>query len=84
MGAVQKSQTTSNIAVIYTALFWLAEDGFLLGTIVMIVTPVGTYQESCPLGVLELRTSMQLTSICALGSSWSWNVRHLIVVYSGG
>jgi hypothetical protein len=23
----------------------------------------GTYQESCPLGVLELRTSMQLTSI---------------------
>ena len=44
----------------------------------------GTYQESCPLGVLELRTSMQLTSICALGSSWSWNVRHLIVVYSGG
>jgi hypothetical protein len=29
-----------NIAVIYTALFWLAEDGFLLGTIVMIVTPV--------------------------------------------
>jgi hypothetical protein len=44
----------------------------------------GTYQESCPLGVLELRTSMQLTSICTLGSSWSWNVRHLIVVYSGG
>jgi hypothetical protein len=29
----------------------------------------GTYQESCPLGVLELRTSKQLTSICALGSS---------------
>lgn len=23
----------------------------------------GTYQESCPLGVLELRTSLQLTSI---------------------
>ena len=23
----------------------------------------GTYQESCPLGVLELRTSKQLTSI---------------------
>lgn len=44
----------------------------------------GTYQESCPLGVLELRTSMHLTSICALGSSWSWNLRHLIVVYSGG
>jgi hypothetical protein len=44
----------------------------------------GTYQESCPLGVLELRTSMHLTSICTLGSSWSWNVRHLIVVYSGG
>jgi hypothetical protein len=43
-----------------------------------------TYQESCPLGVLELRTSMHLTSICTLGSSWSWNVRHLIVVYSGG
>jgi hypothetical protein len=30
---------------------------------------LGTYQESCPLGVLELRTSKQLTSICALGSS---------------
>jgi hypothetical protein len=45
---------------------------------------IGTYQESCPLGVLELRTSMHLTSICALGSSWSWNLRHLIVVYSGG
>ena len=44
----------------------------------------GDYQESCPLGVLELRTSMHLTSICTLGSSWSWNVRHLIVVYSGG
>ena len=44
----------------------------------------GTYQESCPLGVLELRTSMHLTSIGALGSSWSWNLRHLIVVYSGG
>ena len=25
--------------------------------------PHGTYQESCPLGVLELRTSLQLTSI---------------------
>ena len=32
-----------NIAVIYTAL-WLAEDGFLLGTIVMIVTPVSSAQ----------------------------------------
>ena len=41
---------------------------------------VGTYQESCPLGVLELRTSMQLTTICALGGPGSWNVRHLIVV----
>ena len=40
----------------------------------------GTYQESCPLGVLELRTSMQLTTICALGGPGSWNVRHLIVV----
>jgi hypothetical protein len=29
----------------------------------------GTYQESCPLGVLELCTFKQLTSICALGSS---------------
>jgi hypothetical protein len=29
----------------------------------------GTYQESCPLGVLELRTSIQLTSIGALGCS---------------
>ena len=29
----------------------------------------GTYQESCPLGVLELRTLMQLTSIGALGCS---------------
>lgn len=32
-------------------------------------THAGTYQESCPLGVLELCTSKQLTSICALGSS---------------
>jgi endonuclease YncB( thermonuclease family) len=30
---------------------------------------LGTYQESCPLGVLELCTFKQLTSICALGSS---------------
>jgi hypothetical protein len=30
---------------------------------------IGTYQESCPLGVLELCTFKQLTSICALGSS---------------
>jgi hypothetical protein len=30
---------------------------------------VGTYQESCLLGVLELCTFKQLTSICALGSS---------------
>jgi hypothetical protein len=29
----------------------------------------GTYQESCLLGVLELCTFKQLTSICALGSS---------------
>jgi hypothetical protein len=32
-------------------------------------TLFGTYQESCPLGVLELCTFKQLTSICALGSS---------------
>ena len=30
---------------------------------------IGTSQESCPLGVLELCTFKQLTSICALGSS---------------
>jgi hypothetical protein len=34
---------------------------------VLIGAEFGTYQESCPLGVLELRTSMQLTTICALG-----------------
>jgi hypothetical protein len=33
------------------------------------VAKAGTYQESCPLGVLELCTFKQLTSICALGSS---------------
>ena len=33
-----------NIAVIYTALLWLAEDGFLLGTIGMINTPVSSAQ----------------------------------------
>jgi hypothetical protein len=54
------------------------------GLIYSLKSAAGTYQESCPLGVLELRTSMHLTSICALGSSWSWNLRHLIVVYSGG
>ncbi len=33
-----------SIAVIYTALFWLAEDSFLLGTIGMIDTPVSSAQ----------------------------------------
>ena len=33
-----------NIAAIYTALLWLAEDGFLLGTIGMIDTPVSSAQ----------------------------------------
>ena len=33
-----------NIAVIYTALLWLAEDGLLLGTIGMIDTPVSSAQ----------------------------------------
>jgi len=42
-----------NIAVIYTALFWLAEDGFLLGTIVMIVTPVSSAQPG-RVGLVEL------------------------------
>jgi hypothetical protein len=33
-----------DIAVIYTELFWLAEDGLLLGTIGMIDTPVSSAQ----------------------------------------
>jgi hypothetical protein len=41
----------------------------LLPAIQQVLPHPGTYQESCPLGVLELRTSKQLTSICALGSS---------------
>jgi hypothetical protein len=70
-GAAMNSAAMNSAAMNGAAAKGVAMDGMALATDGTIVrwciinagAPGGTYQESCPLGVLELSTFLKLTSI---------------------